>query len=71
MERVSPGAQVDAKSAELIEEFKGHAAELRADPEFADADEGDIFEGWAIKKIAGLQVLVLQLAGRVEQLERR
>jgi len=56
------GQQVEAVAAELIEEFKDHYLEYVAlHPEYIEKKR-DIFEGWVIQKIAGLQIAVTELA---------
>jgi hypothetical protein len=51
-------AQADARATELILEFQEHLAEFsEAQPEHADRKR-EIFEAWAIQKIAGLQLCV-------------
>ncbi len=63
-------AQINQKSNELIKEFHKHReGVVGANPQMTD--ERKIFEGWAIQKIAGLQCLVLDLVGRVCDLESR
>ena len=62
-------AEVNAKSDELIAEFRAHKDEfIAANPTLTD--EHKIFKGWAIQKIAGLQCVVLDLVSRVIELER-
>lgn len=56
------GEQVDARADELILEFQEHSAEfIEAQPEHADRKR-EIFEAWAIQKIAGLQLCVEHMA---------
>ncbi|HCL91536.1 MAG TPA: hypothetical protein PLV05_10505 [Verrucomicrobiota bacterium] len=59
--------RVDAKSQELIDEFHkyrdGIMAENPNDPKLTN--ERIIFESWAIQKIAGLQVVILDLVKQV------
>ena len=60
--------EIDDQANALIDEFKQHVTEVQA--QYPDAtDKGLIYEGWAIQKIAGLQVLVLSLAERIAELE--
>ena len=51
---------------QLIKEFAQHLAEWRASPEFSrshpNASDRQIFEGWIIQKVAGLQFAVEYLA---------
>ena len=62
------GRQVDSQSNELIAEFRSHCEEVQKQrPEHTD--NRIIFEGWAIQKIAGLQLSVFQLAERIHELE--
>lgn len=54
---------VNRRSNTLIAEFRKHLAEVQqANPEFTD--EGKIFEGWAIQKLAGLQLMIVRLEAR-------
>lgn len=71
-------AEIDTRSNELIDEFRKHAAQAadeikRHHPELVEReggiDERRIFEGWAIQKLASLQLLVIDLSGRVAALE--
>jgi hypothetical protein len=58
------GAEVDAKSRELIQEFFQHYKEFtEANP--GQEDKNEIFHGWAIQKIAGLQLVALELARKL------
>jgi len=53
--------QIDAHSEELMQEFFQHFKEVSAandQPQSIDT----VFQGWAIQKIASLQLAVLQLA---------
>ena len=62
------GRQVDSQSNELIAEFRSHCEEFQKQhPEHRD--NRIIFEGWAIQKIAGLQLSVFQLSERIHVLE--
>jgi hypothetical protein len=62
------GAQVDAKSRELIQEFFQHQEEfIEANP--GKEDRNAIFQGWAIQKIAGLQLAVLELMKKLDEIE--
>ncbi len=57
-----PGAQAEARANELIQQFQAHLAEfIEAHPEHADR-EREVFEAWAIQKIAGLQLCVEHMA---------
>ncbi len=58
--------QIDAKSKDLIIEFSDHEKEVKA--HVPDAEHGHIFEGWAIQKIAGLQVIVMKMTEDNERL---
>ncbi len=52
--------KINAQSQEMIKDFQDHIAEVKEiHPEVNDRM---IFEGWAIQKIAGLQVIVKELA---------
>ncbi len=64
-------AEVDAEehSKKLIEEFKTHWNEVASDnPELAHAKE-QVFAGWAIQKIAGLQLSILHLEQKLRNVE--
>lgn len=62
--------QVEAISDELMNEFFKHAGDFkRENPKLKD--DNIIFQGWAIQKIAGLQVVASNLAERVVLLESR
>ena len=62
-------AEIDAKSNELIDEFQEHVREVQEQhPDFTDT--GRMYEGWAIQKIAGLQIMVMNLVERVAELEK-
>ncbi len=57
-----PEAQAEERANELIHEFQAHLAEfIEAQPQHADRKR-DIFEAWAIQKIAGLQLCVEHMA---------
>ena len=61
--KVTP-EQIDAHSEELVHEFFEHYHQvLEADPDKNDINV--VFHGWAIQKIAGLQLIVLELAQRL------
>jgi hypothetical protein len=54
--------KVEEKTKELIYEFHAHFQEyIKLHPEDADRKD-EIFQGWAIQKIAGLQLSILELA---------
>ena len=49
---------VNERSAELINAFYAHRDQyINKNPD--QSDSGIIYEGWAIQKIAGLQILLL------------
>lgn len=57
-----PEARAEERANELIQEFQAHLAEfIDAQPQYADRKR-DIFEAWAIQKIAGLQLCVEHMA---------
>jgi vacuolar-type H+-ATPase subunit D/Vma8 len=67
-ENEKPEAVVDKKSEELIQEFQSHYEELvRAHPEHADQRD-EIFQGWIIQKIAGIQVSIYEIAESLNKL---
>ena len=67
----TPGQQVEAKSAELIQEFTDHVNEfLTLHPEDEDRRD-EIFQAWVIQKLAGLQLSVTEIATRVNALIQR
>jgi len=54
--------KVEEKTEELIYEFHAHFQEyIKLHPEDEDR-KNEIFQGWAIQKIAGLQLSILELA---------
>ena len=63
-----PLAQIDIRSHDLILEFFEHKKEAMA--VHPEAEHSTLFEAWAIQKISGLQHTVIQLASRLEELER-
>lgn len=59
--------QVDLKSAELIEEFSEHIKQYaKLHPE-QEAQKDEIFQGWIIQKIAGLQLSILEIANSINK----
>ena len=64
----SPENQTDARANELIHEFHAHFLELiEAHPEHTERKR-EVFEGWAIQKIAGLQLSVEHLSKQLDRL---
>jgi len=64
------GKRVDEQALKLIEEFKQHyQGYIKAHPE--QTDRAKIFEGWAIQKIAGLQLIVFDLAKSINALAQQ
>jgi len=60
--------KVEEKTEELIYEFDAHFQEyIKLHPEDADRKD-EIFQGWAIQKIAGLQLSILELAEKFNNL---
>jgi hypothetical protein len=59
--------RIDKKSGELNVEFFKHVAEVQKEHPDCPNQEG-IFSGWAIQKIASLQLLTLDLIKEVDQL---
>jgi hypothetical protein len=73
-------ADIDARSEQLITDFRKHLADfyvtMRAEhPEYlapdGSLDEGRVLEGWAIQKIAGLQLFVEYLEGQLIRVMNR
>jgi hypothetical protein len=63
------GVDVENRSAALIREFETHFTEyLTYRPEDIDRKR-EVFESWAIQKIAGLQLTDQYLAEKVRSLE--
>jgi hypothetical protein len=59
------GHQVNARADELMEEFFQHYEEfVQTHPDMTD--KHIVFEGWVVQKIAGLQLVVLELAQRLD-----
>jgi len=62
-----PDKQAELRTNELIEEFQQHYADyVNMRPEDADRQR-EIFEAWAIQKIAGLQLCVEHIAEQVNR----
>ena len=60
-------SDIDARSCELMDEFERHYEEVVAcDPQ--TTDKAIVFQCWALQKIAGLQVIVFELAKHVKHL---
>ena len=59
--------EIDAKSNELIAEFFNHVRKYQA-THAGNHDPREIFEAWAIQKIAALQYTVLQLGDKINEL---
>ncbi len=56
---------VDAKSQELMTEFLNHnMAVVKEDPNL-EGRRHDVFEGWAIQKIAGLHLVIDRLIKKI------
>ena len=63
--------QMDKKSAELVDEFYAHLEEnKRLYPDDKNKKE-EIFHGWVIQKIAGLQLSILHVSERINKLIER
>jgi hypothetical protein len=63
---------VEAKSNELMAEFYRHRDEIMAEtPDDPKLNHRNIFESWAIQKIAGLQCVVLDLVRQVDELRQK
>jgi len=59
--------EVESKSAELIKEFYSHMNEyIRLNPEDKDRKD-EIFQGWIIQKIAGLQLSIVHISDRINK----
>ena len=59
--------QVDAKSEELIKEFYDHfEVYKKLHPEDKDRKD-EVFQGWIIQKIAGLQLSIIEISERINQ----
>lgn len=64
----TPGDLVDAKSKELIDEFYDHLVEMgKLHPE-CDGSQDEIFQGWIIQKIAGLQLSIQYVSEQVNKI---
>jgi hypothetical protein len=55
---------VDERSLELMDEFEEHFQEVVAMNPELEARRDHVFQAWAMQKIAGLQLLVAEIAGR-------
>ena len=68
VENERPENKVDKKSQELIREFQSHYEEfVRAHPEHT-GQRDEIFQGWIIQKIAGIQVSIYEIAESLNKL---
>jgi vacuolar-type H+-ATPase subunit D/Vma8 len=68
VENEKPENKVDKKSQELIHEFQSHYEEVvRSHPEYAERRD-EIFQGWIIQKIAGIQVSIYEIAESLNKL---
>ena len=61
--------QINARSMELLGEFKDHYYEYRTEHPDDEVDRSTIFEGWVLQKVASLQLLVTELAERLEAVD--
>jgi len=60
--------QVEERTAVLMVEFRSHCADVvEAHPD-AEGRVREMFEAWAIQKIAGLQLCIEELATRLNNL---
>ena len=55
-------AEVNAKSHELMKEFEQHFQQIIEIKPSAKERRDQVFQGWAIQKIAGLQLSVEKIA---------
>ena len=63
----NPDKQADLRTHELIDEFQQHYTEyVKVHPEHAERQR-QIFEAWAIQKIAGLQLCVEHIATQINR----
>ncbi|MCP4540108.1 MAG: hypothetical protein GY832_23470 [Chloroflexi bacterium] len=68
LEDIVAGKQVDVKSKELMQDFSQHYQEfIETYPD--KTDKYIVFQGWAVQKIAGLQLVVMELAERLDAVE--
>ncbi len=68
MEDEKVGAQVDQASQELMLEYQSHLQRfIQEHPEHADRKD-EVFQSWAIQKLAGIQLSILQLAESINSL---
>ncbi|WP_103867431.1 hypothetical protein [Aquimarina sp. I32.4] len=51
--------KIDTQAEEMIKDFKDHLSSVKEI--HPKVDDRAIFEGWAIQKIAGLQVIIQEL----------
>jgi len=69
-ENGSPEKEVNERANELIHEFQTHfSGFIEAHPEHSERKR-EIFEGWAIQKIAGLQLVVEHVSEQLNRLEQ-
>ncbi len=60
--------KINKKSEDLMFEFDGHYREvIKNHPEVKDRKR-EIFEAWSIQKIAGLQLVVIELAKKLNKI---
>ncbi|MFH1216541.1 MAG: hypothetical protein V1706_08570 [Pseudomonadota bacterium] len=56
---------VDAKSQELMTEFLNHYKAVAKEDPNLEGRRHDVFEGWAIQKIAGLHLVIDRLIKKI------
>jgi hypothetical protein len=60
-----PEAQVDERAERLIHEFMDHFNDCATHDPTAKDRKREVFEAWAIQKIAGLQLAIEHLSGQL------
>ena len=63
--------QIDAQTNELLKEFAEHWTDCRAlGPIEVNNERSTIFEGWALQKIASIQLLIIELVKQSQYIKK-
>jgi hypothetical protein len=60
--------KIDEQAEGLIKEFFEHYERIKNSEGEPTLDQRVVFEGWTIQKIAGLQVLIMELHDEIKRL---
>jgi hypothetical protein len=64
-------SEIDKQTEILIDEFYSHYDEyIELRPEDAEK-KNEIFQGWIIQKIAGIQISIIELAKQINALSKK